>query len=110
MKRSLLIAVLLLAPTLALAKKDARPVLDGAAAARAITVCHTPLSDLEARLGAPTRDGRLHSDRIVSWITEWEPLAKYLAVMVDARGIVVDVYWDVPTEIPWTPTNQCSAR
>ena len=31
----------------------------------------------------------------------------YLAILVDERGGVVDLYWDIPTEIPWLPTNQC---
>ena len=110
MKRLLLLALLLVAPALASAKKDSQPVLDGAAAAKSITLCRTTLADIQQRLGPPTRDGVLHSVRIVSWVTEWEPLAKYLAVMVDERGVVVDLYWNIPTEIPWTPTSQCTAR
>ena len=31
-----------------------------------------------------------------------------LAVLLDARGVVVDLEWDVPTEIPWTPADQCN--
>ena len=110
MKKLLLLALLLVAPALAFAKKESRPVLDGTAAAESVILCHTTLTELHERLGPPTRDGLLHSVRIVSWITEWEPLAKYLAVMVDKQGVVVDLYWNIPTEIPWAPTSQCTAR
>ena len=110
MNRILILAILILAPGAAFARKDTRPVLDGAAAAEAVVLCKTPLSELQQRLGTPTRDGVLHSARVVSWITEWEPLAKYLAVMVDDRGVVVDLYWNVPTEIPWIPASQCNGR
>jgi hypothetical protein len=24
--------------------------------------------------------------------------------------VVVDVYWDIPTEVPWVPTNQCGGQ
>lgn len=88
-------------------RAPARPVLDGAAAARAVALCGTTLADLQARLGAPTRDGLLGRDRIVSWITVWDPLPKYLAVLVDERSVVTDLYWDLPTEIPWTPRDRC---
>lgn len=110
MNRLVLSSLLLLLPALAFAKKDEHPALDGAAAAKAIVLCQTTLADLQQRLGTPTRDGLLHSVRVVSWITEWEPLAKYLAVMVDQDGVVVDLYWNIPTEIPWQPTSQCPAR
>ncbi len=107
MKHWLIFALLLLVPCAAFAKKNMRPVLDGAGAAQSIVLCHTSLAELEARLGIPTRDGILHSSRIVSWITEWDPLVRYLAVMVDKRGVIVDLYWNVPTEIPWNPADQC---
>ncbi|MBC7988132.1 MAG: hypothetical protein H7Y19_00935 [Luteimonas sp.] len=84
--------------------------LDGAAAAKSVVLCETTLSDLESRLGAPTRDGLLHASRVVSWITAWDPLVRYLAVQVNQEGVVTDLYWDVPSEIPWTPTDQCHKR
>ena len=94
----------------AAAKNEPPPKLDGAAAAHSIVLCTTTLAELQQRLGPPTRDGLLHSARVVSWITQWEPLARYLAVMVDKDGVVVDLYWDIPTEIPWVPANQCGDR
>jgi hypothetical protein len=87
-----------------------RPTLDGTAAARSVVLCKTTLSELESRLGSPTRDGLLHASRVVSWITELDPLVRYLAVQVNQQGVVTDLYWNVPTEIPWVPTNQCQAR
>jgi len=35
---------------------------------------------------------------------------RYLAVMFDAGGVVIDRVWSVPTEISWVPTDQCHAR
>lgn len=87
-----------------------KPVLDGAAAARSVVLCQTTLDELTARLGTPSRDGVIHSAHIVSWITATEPLVRYLAVLVDERGIVTDLYWNVPTEIVWNPDDGCSRR
>lgn len=78
--------------------------------ARAIVPCRTTESDLRRSLGAPTRDGILHRQRIISWIVADQGAVKYLAVSVNARGIVTDVYWDVPTEIPWTPQDLCDSH
>lgn len=107
MKRSLALAALLTTPSVVFAKKDNRPVLDGAGAAQSVVLCQTTLAELQTKLGTPSRDGIFHSARIVSWITEWEPLVRYMAVMVDKQGIVVDLYWNIPSEIPWTPASQC---
>ncbi len=85
----------------------AAPAIDGAAVARSVVLCTTTESDLRQRLGVPTRDGLLHGDRVVSWITGEDGVVHYLAVMLDARGTVVDLYWDLPGEIPWAPTSQC---
>lgn len=90
--------------------EPARPAVDGPGAADAVVLCVSTRAELEARLGTPSRDGRLHGDRIVSWITEWEPLVRYLAVQVDAAGVVTDLIWNLPSEIPWTPTSQCRGR
>ena len=86
----------------------AEPSVDGAAVARAVVLCTTTEADLRQRLGAPTRDGLLHGDRVLSWITGQDDVVHFLAVLVDARGTVVDLYWDLPGEIPWTPANQCA--
>jgi hypothetical protein len=84
--------------------------IDGGAVARSIVLCRTTEADLRRQLGEPTRDGRLHDSRVMSWITQWDGPTRYLAVLLDDRGVVVDVYWDVPTEIPWSPTDQCRGR
>ncbi|HST45604.1 MAG TPA: hypothetical protein VLK29_10325 [Luteimonas sp.] len=88
----------------------AQPVTDGTAAAAAVVLCRTTVAELDARLGPSSRDGRLHGTRIVSWITAWEPLVRYLAVQVDGAGVVTDIAWNLPSEIPWTPTSQCGPR
>lgn len=99
-----------LAGCLSAVKPSGKPTLDGASAANAVVLCKTTLAELQSRLGAPTRDGLLHAGHVVSWITQWEPLARYLAVLVDPQGVVTDLYWNVPTEIPWVPANQCTGR
>jgi hypothetical protein len=73
-------------------------------------ICKTTEVDLRHQLGEPTRNGILHGARVVSWIARWESPTRYLAVLLDDRGVVVDVYWDIPTEIPWVPTDQCGGR
>lgn len=73
-------------------------------------VCGTRLAQLEARLGRPSRDGRLGDLHVLTWIVEWEPLVRYLGVAVDARGVVVDRIWDLPTEVPWAPMDRCAGR
>lgn len=87
-----------------------KPALDGSAAAKSVVLCKTTLADLQSRLGHPSRDGLLHSNRVVSWITAGDPLIRYLAVLVNERGVVTDLYWDIPTEVPWVPSNQCIDR
>ena len=83
-------------------------VAQARATVESIVLCKTTEEELRRELGEPTRNGRLHGKRIVSWIVQWDSPARYLAVLLDERGIVVDAYWDVPTEIPWTPANQCT--
>lgn len=56
MRSSLLVLALLVVPAVALAKKDTRPVLDGAAAVRSVVPCKTTLAELQAQLGTPSRD------------------------------------------------------
>ena len=91
-------------------KAPAVAPIDGGAVARSIVLCKTTEADLRRQLGEPTRDGRLHDSRVMSWITQWDRPTRYLAVLLDDRGVVVDVYWDVPTEIPWSPTDHCRGR
>lgn len=82
---------------------------DRRAAVRAIALCTSTEADLRAALGEPTRDGMLRRDRILSWIIDEGSVVSYLAVLLDTRGVVVDLIWNVPTEIPWTPADQCNA-
>ena len=101
---------ILLAGCAAIGSKPEKRVLDGAGAARSIVLCQTTLEQVTALLGTPSRDGVLHTSHIVSWITASEPLVRYLAVLVNERGIVTDLYWNVPTEIVWNPEDHCAAR
>lgn len=84
--------------------------VDASAVARSIVLCQSTEAELRRMLGEPSRNGILHKDRIMSWITRTESPSRYLAVLIDNRGVVVDLYWDVPTEVPWVPTNQCVSR
>ena len=86
-----------------------QPIANGVEVARSIVVCRTKVAALEAQLGTPSRDGMLGNARVVTWIVEWDPLVKYLGVLVDASGTVVDLYWNLPSEIQWKPANRCSA-
>ncbi|HYD52858.1 MAG TPA: hypothetical protein VEA99_09535 [Gemmatimonadaceae bacterium] len=76
-------------------------------AARAVVLCQTRDTTLLRQLGAPTRDGLLHRSRVLSWISPDESRTRYVAVLLDSAGVVVDLYWDVPTQVPWVPTSQC---
>jgi hypothetical protein len=80
------------------------------ATARSVVVCQTTEADLRRDLGEPSRDGILHGARVLTWIIPGTSSARYLAVLVDTRGVVADLYWDIPTAVPWTPTNQCTGR
>lgn len=108
MRLTLSLAVLVGAachPTSARAPRraDPRPAID------AIALCRTTGAALREALGPPTRDGRLGDARVVSWIIGEDDVIHYLAVRLDAADVVVDVYWDLPTEIPWQPTDRCAA-
>ena len=83
------------------------PTVDAGAVARAVVLCTTTEADLRRQLGAPTRDGLLRRDRVVSWITGEDGVVHFLAVMLNGRGVVVDLYWDLPGEVAWTPADQC---
>lgn len=82
-------------------------IAHGADVAREVKLCKTHIAELEARLGTPSRDGVLGTARITTWVVEWDPLTKYLGVMTDATGTVVDVYWNLPSEVQWSPVNRC---
>jgi hypothetical protein len=75
--------------------------------AESVTLCRTTLAELRTQLGTPSRDGRLGKATVVTWILEWEPLTKYLGVMANDAGTVVDVVWNLPSEVTWTPTDRC---
>lgn len=92
------------APARAPRRADPRPVID------AIALCRTTGAALREALGPPTRDGRLGDARILSWIIGEDDVIHYLAVRLDAADVVVDVYWDLPTEIPWQPTDRCASN
>ena len=85
------------------------PAVDAAAAVRSIRLCRTQVGELQQQLGVPTRDGIMHKQHIVSWIVQWDAPTRYLAVLLNPQNTVVDLYWNVPSEIPWTPTDQCLA-
>lgn len=103
-----LIALLVLSGCASTPEDDGeRPIANGAEIARAVKLCQTNVAELEVQLGRPSRDGRLGRTRIVTWIVECEPLVKYLGVMADQTGIVVDVYWNLPSEVQWSPVNRC---
>ncbi len=88
-------------------QSEERPIVGGANVARSVVLCQTKLIDLQSRLGEPSRDGVLGRTRILTWIVSWDPLVKYLGVMADDNGTVVDVYWNLPSEIQWSPVNRC---
>ena len=75
-----------------------------------ITLCRTTEAELRAALGAPLRDGVLHDARVMSWVIGHGPegIVRFVAVLLDARGVVVDRMWNLPAEIPWVPTDQCT--
>lgn len=95
--------------TACIRRENVRPAItiDGAAVAHSVVLCTTTHADLVAKLGRPTRDGLIHRAHVVSWITNGDSPVKYLAALVDDTGVVVDLYWDIPTEIPWVPKDQC---
>jgi hypothetical protein len=79
-------------------------------AAPEVALCRTTEAEVRAALGPPTRDGLLHDARVMSWILGEGNggVVRYLAVLLDSRGVVVDRIWNLPTEIPWVPADQCA--
>jgi len=86
------------------------PAVDVRAVARSVVLCKTTEAEMRQKLGEPSRDGILHEAHVMSWLISTETLTRYLAVLLDAHGVVVDLYWDIPTEVPWVPTDQCHGR
>lgn len=84
-----------------------RAIPGGEAVALGVRPCTTQLVELMQRLGTPSRDGRLGNARVLTWIVEWDPLVKYLGVMANEGGTVVDVVWNLPSEVTWSPTDRC---
>jgi len=84
-----------------------QPIANGIEVARSVVLCQTQVSALQAQLGTPSRDGILGKSRVVTWIVEWDPLVKYLGVLADENGVVVDLYWNLPSEVQWSPVNRC---
>ncbi len=79
-------------------------------AASSVVLCRTTEAELRAQFGEPTRNGTFRRDRLLTWIVSEDDVVSYLGVLVDSRGIVVDLVWDVPSEVPWSPQNQCSSQ
>jgi hypothetical protein len=86
---------------------DERPISNGSDIVRSVVLCQSNIKDLQAKLGEPSRDGILGRTRILTWVIDWDPLVKYLGVMADEKGAVVDMYWNLPSEVQWSPTNRC---
>lgn len=84
--------------------------VDGHAAAASVVLCRTTEAELRRALGEPTRDGRLRDARVLSWIISEDAVVSFIAVLLDARGVVVDLYWDLPSEVAWAPADQCAGR
>lgn len=89
------------------AESGERTIDNGSEVARSVVLCQSKVVELESRLGAPSRDGVLGTMRVLTWVVTWDPLTKYLGVVADEKGTVVDLYWDLPSEIPWSPGNRC---
>jgi hypothetical protein len=80
------------------------------ATAKSVVLCQTTEAELRLQLGVPSRDGILHGARVLTWIIPGTSSARYLAVLVDERRIVTDLYWDIPGAVPWAPTSQCAGH
>ena len=89
------------------AASDETPISNGSEIAKSVVLCKSNIADLQSQLGEPSRDGILGRTRILTWVVAWDPLVKYLGVMADDKGTIVDVYWNLPSEVQWLPTNRC---
>ena len=109
MHHKLALSVALLASGCAIVQEDndERPISNGAEVARSVELCKTDVSDIQQRLGEPSRDGMLGRARVMTWVVAWDPLVKYLGVMANPSGKVVDLYWNLPSEVTWAPVDRC---
>ena len=74
-----------------------------------VVLCKTTADELKVWFGPPRRDGRLGKNRVQAWLLGDDP-ERVLAVMYDEVGRVIDLLWDVPGLMSWTPTDRCPAR
>ena len=77
-------------------------------AAKDVMLCKTTGAELRAKLGAPFRDGRLGPNRIQTWVADRDR-ELFLGVLLDEHDVVVDVFWDVPGAVAWSPQDHCAA-
>ena len=82
--------------------------VDARAIVESVVLCKTTEAELRRALGEPSREGILHRGRVLTWITRSDSPGQYLGVLVNRSGVAVDLYWDIPTEVPWVPTDQCA--
>jgi hypothetical protein len=103
----ILLPILILSACATTESSSEKPIKDGMKVGDEMVLCKTTYKELVQRLGKPSREGLLGKERVVTWIVEWRPLIRYLGVMVDNQGVIVDRYWNLPSEIVWAPTNRC---
>jgi hypothetical protein len=103
----ILLPILILSACATAESSSEKPIKDGMKIADQVVLCKTTYRELEQLLGKPSREGLLGKDRVDTWIVEWKPLIRYLGVMVDNQDVIVDRYWNLPSEIAWAPTNRC---
>lgn len=108
MKTAAVFALLALSACASTPEAEAPAAVPGALQAIAsVELCRTTVAELREKLGTPSRDGRLGNARVATWIVEWDPLVRYLGVMANEAGTVVDVVWNLPSEVTWSPTDRC---
>lgn len=44
----------------------------------------------------------------MTWNRQTESPGRCLGVLVNGHGVVVDLYWNMPTEVQRAPTDQCA--
>ena len=75
-----------------------------------VELCRTTEKELREGFGPPLRDGRLGAARVLSWRLAGGDVERILAVLLDRRGVVVDLYFDVPGVVDWAPRDLCAGR
>ncbi|MGZ3456854.1 MAG: hypothetical protein ACXVEF_45025 [Polyangiales bacterium] len=78
--------------------------------AESVALCKTTDAELRATLGTPYRDGRFGRNRILSWLSHGEGPEQFLAVLLNDHGVVVDLFWDVPGAVSWSPSDHCATE